>query len=241
MNTEKLIRQMGERAVTASRELVKTSSRRKNAALEAMADALDARREEIQAANRKDMDEGRAAGLTPAILDRLELTDDRLEAMTRALRSIVSLKDPVGARISRWIRPNGLIIQKVRVPIGVIAIIYESRPNVTCDAASLCIKTSNAVILRGGKEAQHSNRILADIMREVGKERGLPEDTIQLVPVADREAVTHLVQLEGLVDLAIPRGGEGLIRAVVEAARESLDNGGVEVAVQLIEKPAFYN
>ena len=139
--------------------------------------------------------------------------------MVKGLRNVVVLKDPVGARISRWIRPNGLEIQKVRVPIGVIAIIYESRPNVTADAASLCIKTSNAVILRGGKEALHSNAAIAEALQEGGAKKGLPANAIQLVPTTDRDAVRELVQMEGRVDLVIPRGGEGLIRAVAEQAR----------------------
>jgi glutamate-5-semialdehyde dehydrogenase len=147
------------------------------------------------------------------------LTDARVESMIKGLRVVVGLKDPVGAKISRWIRPNGLVIQKVRIPIGVIAIIYESRPNVTADAASLCIKTSNAVILRGGKEAMQSNLAIAEAMQAGGKKKGLPEHSIQLVGTADRDAVRELVQLEGRVDLAIPRGGESLIRAVAEQAR----------------------
>lgn len=210
---------MGDRAVAASRALAQLSSRRKNSILEAMAAEIESRREAIKAANARDMEAGRAAGLSGALLDRLLLSDARIEGMVKGLRNVVVLKDPVGARISRWIRPNGLVIQKIRVPIGVIAIIYESRPNVTADSAGLCIKTGNAVILRGGKEAVHSNAAIASAMQEGGAKKGLPANAIQLVQTTDRDAVRELVQMEGRVDLAIPRGGEGLIRAVAEQAR----------------------
>jgi glutamate-5-semialdehyde dehydrogenase len=212
------IQQIGQRAVGASHELARLSSRKKNTVLEAMAAALDERREALRAANERDLAAGREAGLSGALLDRLELNEERIDGMIKGLRNVIALKDPVGSRISRWIRPNGLVIQKVRVPIGVIAIIYESRPNVTADAAGLCIKTSNAVILRGGKEALHSNRIIADTMQEGGARAGLPDGSIQLIGTTDREAVRELVQMTECVDLAIPRGGEGLIRAVSEMA-----------------------
>jgi glutamate-5-semialdehyde dehydrogenase len=146
-------------------------------------------------------------------------TDSRINAMAKGLREVSGLKDPVGAVISRWIRPNGLEILKTRIPIGVIAIIYESRPNVTADAAGLCFKTANAVILRGGKESLYSNQAIVEVLRVGGKKKGLPENAIQLVMTTDRDAVRELVQLEGKVDLVIPRGGESLIRAVVEQAR----------------------
>ena len=210
---------MGDRAVAAARALARLSARKKNTILDSMANELDARRAAIKAANTRDMEAGRASGLNAALLDRLELTDARFESMTKAIRAVAGLKDPVGAKISRWIRPNGLVIQKVRVPIGVIAILYEARPNVTADSASLCIKTSNAVILRGGKEALHSNQAIAEALQAGGTKKGLPEHAIQLVMTTDRDAVRELVQLEGKVDLAIPRGGEGLIRTVAEQAR----------------------
>jgi glutamate-5-semialdehyde dehydrogenase len=210
---------MGDRAVAASRALARLSSRRKNTILEAMAEELNARRDAIKAANAKDMEAGKQAGMSAALLDRLLLSDARIDGMIKSLRAVVGLKDPVGAKISRWIRPNGLVIQKVRTPIGVIAIIYESRPNVTADASSLCIKTSNAVILRGGKEALQSNLAIAEAMQAGGSKKGLPEHSIQLVTTTDRDAVRELVQLEGRVDLVMPRGGESLIRAVVEQAR----------------------
>jgi glutamate-5-semialdehyde dehydrogenase len=210
---------MGDQAVAAARALARLSSRRKNTILETMAEELNARRETIKTANAKDMEAGKQAGLPVALLDRLQLTDARIESMIKGLRMVVGLKDPVGTKISRWIRPNGLVIQKVRIPIGVIAIIYESRPNVTSDAAGICIKTSNAVILRGGKEAMRTNLAIAEAMQTGGKKKGLPEHSIQLVSTTDRDAVRELVQLEGRVDLAIPRGGESLIRAVAEQAR----------------------
>ena len=209
---------MGDRAVAAARALALLSSRKKNAILEAMAMELGSQRGALKAANATDMDAGRTAGLTSAMLDRLQLTDARIDAMIKGIRDVAALKDPVGQRISRWMRPNGLEIQKIRVPIGVIAIIYESRPNVTADAAVLCLKASNAVILRGGSEALSSNQAIAVALQSGGAKKGLPEHSVQLVATTDRDAVRELVQLEGRVDLAIPRGGEGLIRAVVEQA-----------------------
>jgi glutamate-5-semialdehyde dehydrogenase len=215
----KEIQEMGERAAMAAQALATLSSRKKNAILEAIADELEARRGEIQAANRIDLEEGAKAGLSKPMLDRLALTDERYASMVKGIHDVMSLKDPVGDVISKWVRPNGLEIRKVRVPIGVIAIIFESRPNVTVDAAVLCFKSSNATILRGGKEAIHSNRALALAMQQGGEKKGLPPNAIQLVQTIHRSAVKELVQLEGLVDLVIPRGGESLIRAVMEDAR----------------------
>jgi len=210
---------MGQKAVIASRELARLSARKKNAILLAMADAVEFHRDSIKEANTLDVEAARANGMTGAMIDRLSLTDSRINSMANGLRDVAGLKDPVGSVISRWIRPNGLEIVKIRVPIGVIAIIYEARPNVTSDAAGLCFKTSNAVILRGGKESLQSNGAIVQALQAGGGKAGLPENAIQWVPTTDREAVKELVQLEGLVDLAIPRGGESLIRAVVEQAR----------------------
>jgi glutamate-5-semialdehyde dehydrogenase len=210
--------EMGDRAVAAARQLAKLGTRRKNLILEAMAESLEANRARIQSANARDMAAGRTAGLSDAMLDRLLLTDKRIDSMINGVRALIGLKDPVGQKISRWIRPNGLVIQKIRVPIGVIGIIFESRPNVTVDAAALCFKTSNAVILRGGKEALESNIALVDALQAGGTRKGLPPDSLQLITTTDHEAVRELVQLEGRVDLAIPRGGEKLIRAVTEQA-----------------------
>ena len=216
MNLHQSMIDMGDRAVAASRQLAALGTRRKNLILEAMAEALDAARDRIKEANGRDMAAGRAAGLSDAMLDRLLLTDRRIEAMISGVRALIGLKDPVGQKISRWIRPNGLIIQKVRVPIGVIGIIFESRPNVAVDAAALCFKTSNAVILRGGKEALESNKVLVELLQTGGSRKGLPPHSIQLITTTDHDAVRELVQLEGRVDLVIPRGGEALIRAVTE-------------------------
>jgi len=210
---------LGEKAVAASRDLARLSARKKNTILLSMADEIEAAREILKQANGKDLEAARASGMSAALLDRLSLTDSRINAMAKGLREVSGLKDPVGAVISRWIRPNGLEILKTRIPIGVIAIIYESRPNVTADAAGLCFKTANAVILRGGKESLYSNQAIVEVLRVGGKKKGLPENAIQLVMTTDRDAVRELVQLEGKVDLVIPRGGESLIRAVVEQAR----------------------
>ncbi len=211
--------EIGNRAVSASRELLRLTSRKKNSILQMMADEVESRKEAIKAANAADVLAAKSAGMAPAMVDRLTLTDSRIQSMAKGLRDVSGLKDPVGSSISRWIRPNGLEIVKTRVPIGVIAIIYEARPNVTADAAGLCFKTANAVILRGGKEALQSNKAIVEALRLGGQKKGLPEYAIQLVETTDRDAVRELVQLEGKVDVVIPRGGEGLIRAVVEQAR----------------------
>lgn len=210
---------MGKKAMVASRALATLGTRRKNIILEAMATSLESNRDRIKEANARDMAAGRADGLSDAMLDRLLFTDKRLDAVINAVRALVALPDPVGRQISRWVRPNGLIIRKVRVPLGVIGIIFESRPNVTVDAAALCFKTSNAVILRGGREALQSNIALVHALQDGGALKGLPPDSIQLITTTDHAAVRELVQLEGLVDLIIPRGGETLIRAVTEQAR----------------------
>ena len=218
MNLHETMIDMGDKAVAAARQLATLGTRRKNLILEAMAEALDASRDRLKEANARDMAAGRAAGLSDAMLDRLLLTDKRMDSMINGVRALIGLKDPVGQRISRWIRPNGLVIQKIRVPIGVIGIIFESRPNVAVDAAALCFKTSNAVILRGGKEALESNKALVDALQAGGTRKGLPPHSIQLIVTTDHDAVRELVQLEGRVDLVIPRGGEKLIRAVTEQA-----------------------
>ena len=218
MNLHDMMIEMGDRAVAAERQLTLLGTRRKNIILEAMADSLDAHRAQIKEANARDMAAGREAGLSDAMLDRLLLTDKRIDSMIMGVRALIGLKDPVGQQISRWVRPNGLVIKKIRSPIGVIGIIFESRPNVTVDAAALCFKTSNAVILRGGREALQSNIVLADIMQAGGATKGLPPHSIQLITTTDHDAVRELVQLQGRVDLIIPRGGEKLIRAVTEQA-----------------------
>ncbi|MDD5707912.1 MAG: glutamate-5-semialdehyde dehydrogenase [Kiritimatiellae bacterium] len=219
MNLHDEIRLMGDRALEASWKLATLTTRRKNDALRAMAVALDARRAPMRDANERDLAAGRAAGLSAAMLDRLELTDARIDGMIRGLREIAELPDPVGRCIGRRRRPNGLVIVKRRVPIGVVVIVYESRPNVTADAAALCIKAGNAVILRGGKEALNSNLAIAMALAEGGQAAGLPEHAVQIVGTTDREAVRELVRMDDRVDVVIPRGGESLIRAVVEQSR----------------------
>jgi glutamate-5-semialdehyde dehydrogenase len=207
---------MGEKAKLASRSLGALSSRQKDACLLAMADALEAAEAEILAANSKDMKAGVEAGLSGAMLDRLRLDSRRLKAMAEGLRYVTTLEDPVGKTLSVTSRPNGLSIKKVSVPIGVIAIIYESRPNVTVDAAGLCLKAGNAVILRGGSEAFHSNMALASCISRAGLANGMPEGSVQLIPWTDRAAVSAMLKMDAFIDLVIPRGGESLIRAVVE-------------------------
>ncbi|MFZ2640458.1 MAG: glutamate-5-semialdehyde dehydrogenase [Verrucomicrobiia bacterium] len=219
MTLKEEIRLLGEQARGAAHRLAVLTTAQKNECLSAMADGLIAGRDIIQKANAQDLVAGRAAGLSAALLDRLALNDKRIEAMARGLREVAALPDPVGRVLENRTRPNGLRLQKVAVPIGVIAFIYESRPNVTADAAGLCLKAGNAVILRGGKEAIQSNRAIASVLLDSGSRAGLPANAVQLVQTTDREAVRELVQLTGLVDVVIPRGGEALIRAVAENAR----------------------
>ena len=208
-------------AKRASRLLTRISTDDKNACLLAMAEALENNTALIQEANAKDMDTGREMGLSQAMLDRLLLNDDRVAGMATGLREVAQLPDPVGRILEERERPNGLILRKVSTPIGVIVIIYESRPNVTADAAGLCFKSGNATILRGGKEALHSNQMIAQLMVEAGCNTSgdFPEHSIQVVPTTDRAAIPELLAQTESVDLCIPRGGEGLIRAVSECSR----------------------
>jgi len=206
---------LAERAREAARALAKLDTATKNRLLLAMADNLEKTADKIKAANAVDLEAARNAGLSAAMLDRLTLTDKRLADIARGVREVAALPDPVGAILRDWTRPNGMRIQKVRVPIGVILIIYESRPNVTVDAAVLCFKAGNAVLLRGGSEAIHSNLALAEAMNVPG----LPAHAITVVPTTDRAAVEELLKLDELIQLCIPRGGEGLIRAVAEKSR----------------------
>ena len=218
MDYKKYALRLAETAKEASREIAWLSTDEKNAALLSMAGLLERRREEIEEANRKDLAAGEKAGLSAALLDRLRITPARLRAMADGLRDVAALDDPVGRVIDERIRPNGLVITRVRDPIGVIGIIYESRPNVTVDAAGLCLKSGNAVILRGGKEAIHSNLVLAGILRRAMEDTALPVDALQIVSVTDREVVGELLKMDQFIDLIIPRGGESLIRAVVEGS-----------------------
>src|SRR5260221_11224343 len=215
MDLKQQMRLLAERSRDASRVLAKLDAEEKNSLLRAMADGIEKSGDRIQSANAKDLEAGKKAGLSSAMLDRLTLTDKRISEMAKGVREVAALPDPVGKTISEWTRPNGIRIQKVRVPIGVILIIYESRPNVTADAGCLCFKTGNAVILRGGSEAIHSNLAIADAMNVPG----LPANSITVVPTTDRAAIDELLQLNELINLCIPRGGEGLIRAVAEKSR----------------------
>ena len=219
MNLHDSIRKLGDQALAASRRMVRLSSRKKNAILLAMADAIDHQRAQIKDANAQDIAAARTAGLSDAMIDRLTLTDARIDAMVTGIREVAALTDPVGKKLWKRTRPNGLVIEKRRVPLGVIVIIYESRPNVTADAAVLCLKTANAVILRGGKEAFRSNMAIVHALQEGGAAAGMPQHAVQLVETTDRDAVRELVQMDDRVDVVIPRGGESLIRAVVEQSR----------------------
>ncbi len=210
---------MGKQARAAAHALTKLSTEKKNAILLAMADAVMAREADILAANAKDLAAADELGLTAAMKDRLRLDHDRIAAMARGIRDVALLHDPTGEIIREWSRPNGLEFVKKRTPIGVIGIIFESRPNVTADAAVLCFKTGNATILRGGKEAIFSNRAIAAALQEGGAPAGLPDHSIQLIPFTDRESVRHLCEMDTYLDLIIPRGGASLIEAVVSMAR----------------------
>src|SRR5882724_10809158 len=212
---------MARQARAAARELAKLTTAEKNECLIAMADALEQNRDDIKKANTRDTENGAQLGLSAAMLDRLRLDDPRINAMAKGLREVAALPDPVGRILDERLRPNGLKLQKISTPIGVVVIIYESRPNVTADAASLCFKSANATILRGGKEALNSNQTIASTMIEAGKQtlKHFPEHAIQVVPTPDREAIPALLSLTQYVDLCMPRGGEGLIRAVAECSK----------------------
>lgn len=212
------IEEMGQRAKKASRSLAVATSEEKNAWLLAMADALEADRDRILQANAEDMADARKNGVAGPMLDRLLLTPERLQGMADAIRHVVTLPDPVGHVLSGTVRPNGLSIEKVSVPIGVIGFIYESRPNVTSDAASLCLKAGNAVILRGGSEALRSNLAIGATLSRAGSAAGMPEGAVQIVDIPGHRAVSALVKLDSCINLIIPRGGERLIRAIVEQA-----------------------
>ncbi len=219
MELETTIAHMARRARAAALRLTALEATDRGRILEAIAQSLEAAQPAVLEANARDLAAARAAGIAEAMLDRLALTPARFAGMVQGVREVAALPDPVGAILSEVRRPNGLVITKKRVPLGVVAMIYEARPNVTVDAAVLCLKSGNAVILRGGSEAAQSSAALVDAMRAGATAAGLPEGAIQLVPGKSHEAVRHLIQQEGLVDLVIPRGGERLIRAVAENAR----------------------
>ena len=216
---EQEIHTIGRRAREASRSLARLTADQKNAILVAMADEILARTPEILAANTLDTSAAEKAGLTSASIDRLRLTEKRIADMAAGIRQVASLNDPVGEILRCWTRPNGIEISKIRTPIGVIGIIYESRPNVTADAAVLCLKTGNAVILRGGSEALSSNLAIASALQAGGARAGLPDGAVQLIPTKDREAVKIMAAMNQYMDVIIPRGGHSLIEAVVSSAR----------------------
>jgi len=216
---ESYVEEKVERARSVLRKLSSLKTSQKNKALLIASELIDSERERIIKENEKDIELARENGLKSSVIDRLTLNNKRIDGMIKVLRDVANLPDPVGEIVKMWTVPNGLRIGKMRVPLGVILIIYESRPNVTVEAASLCIKSSNAVILRGGKEAYNTNRILVDILRKALEESHIPSDAVQFVDRQEREIVWELLKQEGKIDVAIPRGGEGLIRAVSENAK----------------------
>src|SRR4051812_24772192 len=213
--------QLARDAKAASRLVARLTAAEKDACLLAMATALEQNADSIKAANTLDLEAAKGLGLTAAMLERLALDDKRISTMANGLREVAALPDPTGKILDERVRPNGLNLQKVTTPIGVVVIIYESRPNVTADAASLCFKSGNTTILRGGKEALHSNEIIARTMSDAGRKAlaQFPEHAIQLVTTTDRDAIRELLSLTQYVDLCMPRGGEGLIRAVTECSK----------------------
>jgi glutamate-5-semialdehyde dehydrogenase len=215
------------RARDAAAELAIASRAAKDGALTAMADALDSGAAQIVQANREDVERARAAGSSPAFVDRLALDERRVHAMAEGLREVAALPDPVGEVVRGYVLPNGLELRQVRVPLGVVGIIYEARPNVTADAAGLCLKTGNAVLLRGSSTAQSSNAAIVEVLREAVGAAGLPADAVQLVPGTGHDAVKQLMRARGLVDVLIPRGGAGLIRSVVEESTVPVIETGV--------------
>jgi glutamate-5-semialdehyde dehydrogenase len=219
MEMKKLVLEIAQKAREASRTLPLLSGIQKDHCLSAMAEALEKKARTILRENKKDLAQAEQAGHPPAFLDRLQLTERTLTEMAQGLREVMQLPDPVGEVTGLWTRPNGLQVGRMRIPLGVIGFIYESRPNVTVDAAGLCLKSGNAVILKGGSEALRSNRILTQILQDVLIRAEVHPGAIQVVPTADREATAELLKLEEYIDLIIPRGGEGLIRAVTAQSR----------------------
>ena len=213
------IARVAQAARAAARQLARATTGEKNAALRAMVEALKRAKGDVLAANAQDVDAARAGGLFPALIDRLTLNEKRLEDMVQSIEAVVALPDPVGQVIRSWTRPNGLEIRKVRVPLGVIGIIYESRPNVTSECASLCLKSGNAVILRGGAESFRSNEAIGAALKHALRTSGLPDAAVSTIPTADRAGVDIMLQLDHYIDVIIPRGGEALIRKIAETSR----------------------
>ena len=234
MDTEK----MGLAAKTAERILGVSDTGTKNRALEAMAQALEANTDTILSANESDLAEGKQNGMKESLLDRLRLTPERIAGMAEGIRQVAALSDPIGEIIEGSVRPNGMRIRRVRVPLGVVGIIFEARPNVTSDAAALCLKSGNACILRGGKEAIHSNMAIADVLRQAVESEGLPADCIQLVSDTSRESANQMMRMTQYLDVLIPRGGAGLIRAVVENSTVPVIETGVGNCHVFVDKTA---
>ncbi len=216
MEKEKYIQNLCREAKEAANQIMGISTEKKNKVLLKIAGALEERKKDLQAENNKDLEKGKESGLNQALLDRLELTDKRIGEMAQCLKEIAALPDPVGEVVNMKTRPNGMKVGRMRVPIGVVGIIYEARPNVTSDAAGLCFKSSNAIILRGGKEALHSNKAIVDIIKDVLVEEDLSAGCVQFIETPDRELVPILLKQNQWIDLIIPRGGKGLIQTVVE-------------------------
>ncbi|HAD48144.1 MAG TPA: gamma-glutamyl-phosphate reductase, partial [Idiomarina sp.] len=216
--SQQLATEIAQRAAKAARAVATLSEQDKNKVLQKMADAIRSHKDKILAVNEKDMVAGKEKGLSDAMMDRLQLDDDRVEGMASAIEEIIELSDPVGDSYVLEERPNGLKIEKMRIPLGVIAMIYEARPNVTADAGALCFKSGNAVILRCGREAIESSKAIADALHEALEQSGLPKDVITVVPTPDRELMTELLQQKDYIDLVIPRGGEGLIHYVSDTS-----------------------
>lgn len=238
MATYELVKAKAQAAKQAAAKLAGTSTAVKNAALLAMAAALEAQQSEILVANERDMTAAAAKGMKSSMLDRLKLTAERISGMADGLRQVAGLADPVGNVIDGKTLPNGLHITKIRVPLGVIGIIYEARPNVTADAAGLCLKSGNAVILKGGSEAMESNKTVTAILAQAAEGAGIPAGSIQFIDTSDRQAVQDLIHMNGLVDVVIPRGGAGLIQAVVRNASVPVIETGAGVCHTYVDKDA---
>jgi len=238
MNLMMELETKGRQAKAAARQLAVLSTTVKNQALLSMAAALEDGQEEILSANAVDMAAGEVKGLSAALLDRLKLNEARIHAMAEGLRQVAALPDPIGEVLSGARRPNGLNIEKIRVPFGVIAMIYEARPNVTVDAAGLCLKTGNAVILRGGSEAIESNKVLAAILIQAAHKSGIPDGAVAFVETVDREAVSLLLKMNRFIDVIIPRGGAGLIRTVVENSTVPVIETGIGICHTFVDESA---
>lgn len=240
MDIKNYVLEVGKSALNSTKKMNKLDTMTKNNGLLKMADAICENKEYILSENKLDMENGKINNFSQALLDRLLLTDARLESMANGLRQVAKLEDPIGEMVSMIKRPNNLKIGKKRVPLGVVGIIYEARPNVTVDAVGLCIKTSNAVILRGGKEAIHSNKALTKVITKAALEAGLPEGCINLISITDREAAHEMMKLNGYIDVLIPRGGAGLISAVVKNATVPVIETGVGNCHMFIDKSADF-